>query len=189
MSCKKFESELALYAEGDLRGGQVPAVERHLRECAACREFLEGLRASQAALKEAAGMPLDATAVESVRARVLERVSLGQMRPVFPRWKFAYGAVFAAALLAASVAWWQVEKKPRNEARALQPAPPAPTRSQDSAGLAAENGQPSVPVERQHRRKAGRVTKTVRRKTFPREPLMVKLITDDPNVVIYWYVD
>src|SRR5580704_3317306 len=49
MTCREYEPLIALYVEGDLNDRDV---ERHLAECSDCRELLEDLKVSQAALKE-----------------------------------------------------------------------------------------------------------------------------------------
>ena len=52
MSCSKFESDIALYAGGDLPGAQIAPIESHLAACAYCRALLEELRLDRVALSE-----------------------------------------------------------------------------------------------------------------------------------------
>jgi hypothetical protein len=49
------ETELALYASGDLRLWQRTMVHLHVRQCDACREIVEEFRADGSALRDAAG--------------------------------------------------------------------------------------------------------------------------------------
>ncbi len=49
------ETDLALYASGDLRLWQRMAVSLHVRQCESCRELLEDFRADARALRDAAG--------------------------------------------------------------------------------------------------------------------------------------
>ncbi len=39
MRCEQWEERIALHAGGDVTGGDAAQVERHLAECAPCREF------------------------------------------------------------------------------------------------------------------------------------------------------
>jgi anti-sigma factor RsiW len=128
MTCREYEPLIALYVEGDLDDA---AVERHVTECAACRELLEDLRASQAALKEFALDPVDPALLIGVRSGVLARI--GERRGI--AWPLRWISV---AALAAGAALLVLQS-------------PAPT--------------------------------------VKREPLVVKMLTSDPDVVIIWLVD
>ncbi len=44
-ACKEFEEDLVLYYYGEWGGAELARVEGHLKECAACEQFLEDLRA------------------------------------------------------------------------------------------------------------------------------------------------
>ncbi len=163
MNCNYWEEQVALHAENDLPLTDRAAAERHLAECAACRQFLEELKQSLAALRAAHAEPLDASAFTAVRARVLDRIDRARRRP--PSWLGWIGALAAAATVLITLLLPRPVPPP-NLVAPPQPvlAPPAPVIAPAPKAV------------------SGRKRKSATRP----EPLMVKLITDDPNVVIYW---
>lgn len=170
MSCGRFEKAIALWVEGDLPPPQARRLEAHLEACPACREFAEGLRASQEALKSLAQAPADEAALDRVRQRVLARIG-GE-----PTGRRPLGWVYALAgsLVAATVAAWLLVPRPAPQAptRVVVQAPvevsrPAPAK--DKTGVLSHRPKPAPPAAT--------------------EPLVVKLYTDDPDVVIYWLIE
>jgi hypothetical protein len=165
MTCREYEPLIALYVEGDLNDRDV---ERHLAECSDCRELLGDLRVSQAALKELA--TVDAAFLSAVRSGVLARIA-DKRRIVWP-WiaAFAAAVVLIAAILTA----------PRKPALIAK----APVTGGGTGLLA---GRPSVIAQAAPKPKRSRPAR--RPRTAPPEPLVVKMLTDDPNIVIIWLVD
>ena len=107
MTCARFEMQLALYVERDLLEAEVPAVEAHLGECAECRRFLGGLRASQALVHGLAGESVGA----EILAELRERVIAASMSSVASRrdWLSSSPAMWVAAaviVVAASALVW-----------------------------------------------------------------------------------
>ena len=92
MRCREWEERIALWAGGDLDD---QAVERHLQECAECREFAAGLRESLDLLRGAHAEEIPAAAFTAVRARVLARLAR-------PWWKRAWVYAAAAVVLLAA---------------------------------------------------------------------------------------
>ena len=77
MTCDERLRDLALYAGGDLKEEAARAIEKHLRECPACRDELEALKK---ALHLASSFAVEAppvgeflSGVRSVRARAARR--------------------------------------------------------------------------------------------------------------------
>lgn len=175
MSCPKFELLIALYVEDDLAPNEAVLVESHLAVCEGCREFVAEMRASQAALKILRNEYVETAAFEQVRANVLAA------RPQGWRWQTWPRCAIAAGLVIALVAGWLVRRQTENtvvgvqSVRALLPNPPA---------------QPLVQL-RKPKMLAARVRMRWRQQAprFKSKPLVVKMITDDPQVVIYWLVD
>jgi hypothetical protein len=210
MNCGFSERVLALYAENDLPEAEALRTERHLSECPACRAFVEEVRESQLVLKALRQETLRRTEPVSVRNSVLARVnhvaawSPWNMR--FERWLlrgyrrgFAMAAV-AAAVLGAGVIW----KLADVTVTLQQPAPVAAVESAPAPLQATP--APSVPAPpARAARPARRQTVTPGRVSMPEEPavqaqssppdraqsgqVVVKLLTDDPNIVIYWLLD
>jgi len=165
MNCTDWEERLALYAGGDLAPAPAAEVERHLAECAGCQMVASGLRASLELL-EGAHQEVPAPAhFAAVRSRVLAQ--LERERRPFWRRAWVYGFAAVAAMLLAAVAIWPsrwVAPPPPEVAIVHAPAAPVPI-------------VPARPPQAGHK---------PRKKAEPGEPLMVRLVTDNPDVVIYW---
>jgi anti-sigma factor RsiW len=165
MSCSKFETDIALYAGGDLPRARIARVEAHLAACADCRALAEDLRAEQALLGELRDSPLEDAMVAQVRQRVLVEVRRAGFSP---RGALAPLLALAAALLLAVILIW-----PRHHSGA---APRAAAMSHAAPTVA-----PLIRKSRHHLRRMPA--------TQPGPPLLVQFVTDDPNIVIYWLID
>jgi len=175
MSCSKFETDIALYAGGDLTAGQIARVESHLAECAQCRALAEELRAGQALLGELRDEPLEDAMVAQVRRRALAEVGRADFNP---RGSLAPLLALAAAILLAVVLLWP--RHPANHAPVarMEPGVALP----DATPVPRVNITPARHrIVRRHRRSAPAAQ--------PGPPLLVQFVTDDPNVVIYWLID
>lgn len=167
MTCREYEPLIALYVEGDLSDRDV---EQHLSRCPACRELLEDLRASQASLKELTSV--DPAFLSAVRSEVLGKIENPRLR----RWPLVLASAIAAALILTIPV---VPRKPASSgggADSLVPGRP-PSRT---AAIA----QATPRAKRIRPRRRPRITPSA-----PAEPLVVKMLTDDPNIVIIWLVD
>jgi len=173
MTCREYEPLIALYVGGDLDDREV---ERHLAECPDCRELLEDLRVSQAALRELA--QVDAAFLSAVRSGVLERIER-RRRSAWP-WIAALAA--AAALV---VAVLMAPQKPALIARAPVSGGADPLVRGRPPGRPAMIAQTAPRPKRS--RPGGRLR--TRGSAPPSEPLVVKMLTDDPNIVIIWLVE
>ena len=175
MSCDKFEPLIALYIEDDLAQAEAQVVESHLAGCDACREFAAEMRESQAALKALRTEFVDDAVLLQVRTEVLSAASHLQRVVAWPRYAIAAGLVLAL------LGGWLVRRQTDNTRVRVQSV---------HASLPAPPAQPVV-RPRQPRVLAARVRRRPRQQTprFKSEPLVVKMITDDPQVVIYWLVD
>jgi anti-sigma factor RsiW len=176
MSCHKFEPLIALYVENDLAAAEAQAVESHLAACDPCRKFAAEMRESQAALKALRTEFVDDALLLQVRTEVLSAASHRQRAVAWPRFAIAAGLVLA--LLAGWM--WQMRPEARLEPRPIAAsvsAPPLPA----TVLAPPPRTRTGLARVRRHRPQAAPV--------FKSEPLVVKMITDDPQVVIYWLVD
>ena len=152
-------------------------MEEHLAACPGCRELLEDLRASQAVVKQLGSESVDPALLASVRSGVLARID--QPSPwLWRRWTAALAA--ALALIAMFVLALR-KPAPAPPAVPIAQAPPKPEEPKIEVASAA----PSPP--RAARRRTHRPRRSVAGKTD--QPLVVKMLTDDPNIVIIWLVD
>ncbi len=159
MKCTGFEHDLALWVEGDLPPGPARRLEEHLAACGACREFVESLRDSQAAWKGSLAEIAEED-LEVVRQRVLSRIRSEEPRRRLRAWALAPVGVAAALFFA-----WMLVSRPAPVTPPLAPVV-----------------RPAVPVAQRPRpaRMRPRATSA---------PLLVKLYTDDPEVIIYWIIE
>ncbi len=162
MTCVDRELQIALNASGELSAVDIAELEAHLHGCARCRQVqveLAELHSGLAGLLE----------VDSSLAR---EARLGAMRLL--RWRrasrwAALGAVAAALLLAIPI---------RTTMMIAPPPPAAPKVAYAVPDLTVRPIKPQVK----------RVI--ARRESKPKaEPMLVKIFTDDPDVVILWITD
>ncbi|HWC97699.1 MAG TPA: zf-HC2 domain-containing protein [Candidatus Sulfopaludibacter sp.] len=176
MNCIHWEERIALWAGGDLKAADAAEVERHLEDCPACQVFAAGLKESLEFAREAHQEAIAPAHFAAVRARVLAELA-GTRRPWWrSAWTYGLSAAAVCALLLA------IGLPPRQVAVTTRPAVlphvqvPIPDR----------------PIVRQvqavHRRTHRRAA-PVPIPAGEEKPVIVKLVTDDPNVVIYWISD
>jgi hypothetical protein len=199
MSCPDWESRIALVVEGDLEGAERHQVDLHLRACAACRSLAEDLRESQALFKSIRQDTADETMLSAVRSRVLadvaavgsgnwiERVLFGGMRR-----KAALAAL--TVMIAGSVIWLSDEPRPiRQEPRPTVPNPAAVAAAAPPPAPVSVTEPPwSVPppTRRVRRPRAASIPDAAHTEAEePAEQVTIKLLTDDPKVIIYWIVE
>jgi hypothetical protein len=163
MTCNDWEFEIASESEN-------AALVEHLKECASCREFAQEIAANRAVL---ASLAVDDAALDAVRSRVLGKLRRRTVRA----WAWAAAACLAVLGIAASlwIARGPVAPPPAVTAKAPPAVIPAPV----NAAIRAVR-----PSKRAHSRRL-----VARRVDAPSEPLVVKMLTDDPNIVIVWLID
>ena len=165
MTCQECELRLA---EGEFGA----AVEDHLLECAECRALAAELRENAIALAAMREDELSGGAGFSPRTSV---------RPIRPQ---VWIAAAAAALVLLTIGL------PRH--RRETPLPPAPVVA--AVPAPAPVVAASAPVAAAVTRKRTHRTATVRERVPPKpaqpeETFMVKMLTPDPDVVVYWIVE
>ena len=165
MKCDAFEPLIALYVGADLPDRDRPQVEQHLAACPDCRQLLEDLQASQATLRELGSEAVDAAMLTAVRAGVLSGIG-DRRRRLWP-WVAAFAALLTALIVT-----------PRKPIEQLPP--PVVARTQPPERVV----ETPTPPRRRH---------VARRRPAPppaeTQPLVVKMLTDDPDIVIIWLVD
>lgn len=178
MSCANWQPRIALWAGGE---GPAEDVEAHLAECAACRETASAYKRDLELLTNAHREEILPAHYAAVRARVLAQ--LARKRRL--AWLWATGAAAAAlALVFLALPKPPVPEPPQvTVSRPTPPPLPSPAAGRASQPAARRVSKPSV--ERQ-----GAVAKSIELPAEPQpEPFVVKLLTDDPDVIIYWIAD
>ncbi len=184
MSCAKWEWRIALEVEGDLPERESERVLEHLAGCARCRVFAAELRESQAALKDWGDAAVSEADLAAVRAGVEARIADEGRRQWWWVWAWVPAAAMAAVLVAAFV--WASRPVERLEIAVHARVPAAPA-------LLAEARRPArkarVVREVPARHPAPPVASEAPKAPVEVEPLKVKFLTDDPDVVIVWLID
>jgi len=142
--------------------------------------LLSGLRESLVLVREVHGEPIEAAHFAAVRARVLAELERAPARG----WRFAWGLAMAAAAMVVLMAIW-----PRQELKTVTHVP-APVVRAGGADPPVGGGTLGPPARTSRtvrpRRKAGPGGPERTGGSAPPEPMVVKLLTNDPDVVIYW---
>ena len=190
MNCKDFEKLIALDVEGDLPQPQGRVVQEHLRACIRCQEFVQELKASQAMFKGLAAEAMDERALEEVRRRVRVGLAAEADRPAFPAWRWALGTGVVAALILAALILRPLVRRPVPQATATKRAPET-VAAVPSAPVLPGSLSPQIVKSTSPRQQKSSPPASLRTRTRAHhpEPLTIKLLTDNPNVVIYWLVD
>jgi len=181
MSCSRFEKLIALYAGDDLPERKARRVQAHLSACASCRRLAEELSASQSALKALRGETVEEALLLRTRQRVLAR--LAAQRPERLRVAWRWACALPAGLMVGLGAWMFLGRGP-----APAPVPhqePAQAPRAQVSRLAESAPRPAIRTAFPSRR----AVRPVARPPAAPQPLLVKLITDDPSVVIYWLIE
>ena len=184
MNCAEWEERLALYAGDDLPETARLEVERHLAECPGCQIFASDLKQSMAWMQESHAEAPTAADIAVVRTRVMEQLE-AERRPLW-RWRWAWplAAACAAVVLLLELAPWSQRTEVARVAVNRPPEVAPVGRTPRSAA-----GPQTGPVARRRirpRRTVPAVTQATLHKPEPAEPVTIKMLTDDPDVVIYW---
>jgi len=200
MNCSDWEQEIAGESES-------AALEEHLRGCGHCREFAEELERNRAALQ---AVEIHPAAFDAVRLRVLSEIRAKKQTGAWWAWP-AVAAAACVAVLCASIALqnWKNPAPPRPVVAAKDPLgllssmAPVVIGALNLRGADLSDAHLSDPlvmlpsiapvqsvVKAHHRlrHQFGPVTASARPAHNP-EPLVVKMLTNDPNVIIIWLVD
>lgn len=186
MSCQEYDDLLALFAGGDLDASVEERIESHIATCSNCRATVEELRSHREVLAGLADEAVDDTVLRSVRRRVMARIEPRAHRTGAWRWAWAAAAAIGAILVSVAVLKHPPDQAPVSTTQRPHPAPTvraAETSAPPTENLAAQT-QSVTQITRVWTPPSAR---PIREKAA--EPLVVKMITDDPDVVIYWLVD
>jgi len=190
MNCIYSENDIALFVEGDLAPEKAGEVQEHLEFCAACRELATDLQQSQTPFKSLRQDTVSTAALLSVRARVLSEIRESRVKPAWGRWIYATaGAMFAAVIGLGIASQMRTPSLPQVQ-QVVLPVPPTQrtVAPQLSASVATERSSSAATPVRARASRTRPVTLVKAGNEAPRQTV-VKLFTDDPNIVIYWLID
>jgi len=207
------EDVLALYVESDLPEAQMERIRQHLVRCHECRAVATELYETQSAFKSIRQDIAPASAYTLVREQVMNEVmrrtrvawTLRLDRMVCGiRWRYAICGV-AMMMIVGAMLW---EFRSAEEVRQVRHTASVNTTTDVPASVLPERAaivnatpirEPVKPARKrrkpvEHAPQPVLVAQTEsdavhEAKEEPARPVMVKLMTDDPSVVIYWIVD
>jgi len=208
MSCTRWHRRIALEVGGDLGAHHSRGLEKHLEGCAACRDLSEELRSQRQELLRLDRAAGDGVTLGSVRHAVLADLD-ARRGPVFHlpaggrRLAFAGAAavvlIVAAIVLRHGATTSQPMVAERRVPTVVSAPTAAPTHSPTAGAIvetprAVQPPAPLEPVDHEPLRLARRdlpapEPESAHSLSAPTEPMTVKILTDDPEVVIYWIVD
>lgn len=174
------ETELALYAGGDLTASESAAVAQHLEQCAECHKKAEELRRAAEWLRTVAVEP-DAEQIYTLRESVQSATAST------PRWRFfGFAAAVAAclALIILAVPRFMPVRKGPSLTTVLPPV--VPSSPVAPLILPSRDWQGAVRAKAPVRKKAVHQLTLVAKNNEDAPVIRVK--TSDPNVVILWVV-
>ena len=174
MNCQEWEERIALYAAGDAKAADAGETERHIAGCAECRVFWSELKQSLEWMREAHQEEIAPAHYAAVRARVMAQLETGRAAC----WKevWVYGVGIAAAVVVVMIA-----VRPHVDGPPSAAVKPAVVEIAADAGRGAGSRPGGLP-----HREVGRRKRLPHRQA---ETILVKLETDNPDVVIYWIAE
>jgi anti-sigma factor RsiW len=178
MRCHHSEDDLALYVEGDLGEARQREIAAHLEECGACCAFVAELRESQAVFKCLRGEMVSAAALSDVRNRVLAGVAVSRGRMPWGRWLYA---VAGLACVVVAVVVFTPPRRGGVAAPVIKSREATETAQTGWSDRPKHSAEPTTP--------ALRATPPFQGGEKAKQQVVVKLLTDDPDIVIYWLID
>jgi hypothetical protein len=165
MNCREYEEPIALWAGGDLAQDEAARVQAHVEICERCRAFAAEMRECRAGLTELRDAP-----PMSVRAAVMARIAE-------PRRNWMWWWKPAAAAFAAGAAGFAIWLQGLDGSIPAPPPPPVIRAAVPAQGLQfTPKPVRRTPIAPRHQPEPPEAEET----------FTVKLMTDDPDVVIYW---
>lgn len=167
MNCSDWEREIASESGA-------PGLEEHLQQCARCHEFAREIEANRTALQQLTVHP---ASLDAVRRRVLDDIQ-ARRRRIWWQWPVA-AALLAACGVILSVIFLEPRRKPE-----------IPKLTVIAVKTPGQVTAPPHTVAVTHHRPHLRVsTPKARVAAGAQETLQVKMLTNDPDVIIIWLVD
>ena len=195
MKCSDFERLVALYVEEDLHEAERASVEAHLRTCSTCWDLAEDLKESQSVFKAIRQDVPAAAALSNLRERVMSEVeglqSASWFERLFPGAFRRRAALAGVLVLVAGYGVWQFARVPAAGPASVPQVPVQTAASRPPAPVVVAPpmvAETKAPAPKRVRRKAPGLVPLPASEQAPQQ-VTIKLLTDDPNVIIYWLVD
>jgi len=210
VTCSDWTSRIALYLEGDLPPNLVQTLEAHLSRCAACRTFADELRGTQAEFRQLGKEAVDPSSLVRVHTTVLELVrDMERRRRWFDKvslwlwcgFRWRYAVLGGLTVVSVALGVWRLSSPAVSpvaiDLQVVANQPPLPGAVADVTVAAARTNVSSVHPERPRDGHARGGIAAERVKLEPakiatnaeRKDTVVQILTDDPNIIIYWLIE
>jgi len=202
MTCRYSEEYLALYVEGELSQSELQAVERHVESCIDCSGIATALRESQKAIKLLRSESVNSGVLSHVHQQVMDQLGepcsrawwIEVERILFAgfRWKYALAGFAGLFLIGAIALGVLLQLRMPSEKAVLEHHVSTPVQSAEIVTPSVSRSLPVSEVRLPSTSRVVRIREATPKAAKPEAPpvtTMVKLYTDDPNIVIYWALD
>ena len=182
MNCRQYERLIALMIEGDLPNADSKHLYEHLASCQACTIFRDELIKSQGALKALQNEKIDLVISDAVHARIIDAIRLEKRHPGksrnLVRLVQPLSYALAAILIMTGGIWFLrgMASNSQNEASNINIASQTEITAMLEGSHEVTEDDTQLVVE---------PTESIK----PANSVVIKILTDNPNVVIYWLVD
>ncbi len=200
MNCVRWQRLVALYVGDDLDRSRTAKVELHIAACPSCRDLEHDLRQDRLRLLDLDAAAMNGFELGSVRGAVMAKIENRQKRsPVISQPRLLSALAMAVVVIALALVMRRSSgpDAPHTVSREIpSPSPglatvpepqdaPLPQPTPDSVRSVPNSAD--TRLARVETLPAGRSTSSP--PSVPAEPMTIKILTDDPEVVIYWIVD
>jgi len=200
MNCVRWQRLVALYVGDDLDRSRTAGVEQHLSTCPSCRDLEHDLRSDRLHLQDLDAAAAGGLELGSVRGAVMAKIVNRRKRSLMfsqPRLLSALAMVVVVIALALVMRQSTGPDAPRTVSRqSPSPAsgvPVVPEQRDIPLPQPTPDFVPPIPNSTDTRLTRAETSlsalSTSSPPPAPAEPMTIKILTDDPEVVIYWIVD
>jgi hypothetical protein len=200
MNCARWQRLVALYVGDDLDRSRSARVKQHLSACPSCRDLEQDLRRDLQTLGDLDAAATATLDLGSVRGAVLEKIENRRKRsPMLLQPRLLAALAMVVVVIALALVFRQ--SRGAGALRTVSRGIPSPAPGQAAVPKPRETSPPQPTPEFARPIPNTANTLLVRAETSPSdssapfppsvpvEPMTIKILTDDPEVVIYWIVD
>ena len=186
MNCKRYEQWTALHAEGDLPQVDVPRLIEHLAQCSKCRDFKRDLLESQQAIKNLGNEGIDSLVTKQLRSKVLASIP-EETEDVSWYTSHTRLAVVALACVLVIIVSASLFSLQRSDLLNTTSTGHTDIARNGKEKIIEEGSSDLDNFENSSQSEEGelRLVSSTDEET-PSPPVVIKMLTNNPNVVIYW---
>lgn len=204
MNCSRWQRLVALSVSGDVHADQARKLDTHLEDCASCRKLEQQLQGDLDDVRALDAAGAEEMTLGSVRGAVMAQIDAKRLTA----WVFGLpgpatvaATLVVAGLLAVLLPWGGDRGDVRLVESELPEVPPAveadqstveqpgPEPEEESEPFVRELPAAEPVVHVPPTAGAESIQPPAPLRMVAAEPMTIKILTDDPDVVIYWIVE